>query len=150
MTLWFCLLCIKVLEMFWSLDNISTVALKSGWLTVRTNLWLCQRHRFQPACTPSLPAPKPARLAPNQRQGKPLLCLQWLLLLWTAKPPEGLQERGFVPAPGGRQRPHSVGEWACHTARLCVQLVCLKIHPGVIFYILQSLNQVVYLALKWR
>lgn len=30
-----------------------------------------------------------------------------------------------------------------------VQLVSLKIHPGVIFYILQSFTQAVYLTLKW-
>lgn len=41
---------------------------------------LCGTLGTQPACTPSLPDPKPAHLAPHQRWGKAPQCL-WQLLL---------------------------------------------------------------------
>lgn len=97
----------------------------------------------QPACTPSLPVPKPACLAPNQRWSKPPRCLRQLLLprggevgalLWLSEEVEATAARGSEP---------------CCAASLYLQLFCLKIPTGVIFYILQSLPQAVYLALKW-
>lgn len=99
------------------------------------------------AGTHSLPAPNPACLAPNQRWGKPPQCLWQLLLLRTAKP---LEMGGFAPAlrGGGSSRP-AWGSKPCRAASLYLQLFCLKIPAGVIFYILQSLPQAVYLTLKW-
>lgn len=98
------------------------------------------------AANPSLPSPKPAHLAPNQRGGKPPQCLQQLLLpgrvrvrllLWFPVGSEAAAQRGGVSC-----------AVLCCAASLCLQL-CLKIPTGVIFYILQSLPQAVYLTLKW-
>lgn len=91
-----------------------------------------------------LPAPKPACLAPNQRWGKPLQCLRQLLL------PRGGETRGFAPTlGGGGSGCLRRGSELCFAASLHLQLLCFKIPTGVIFYILQSLPQAVYLTLKW-
>lgn len=77
--------------------------------------------------------------------GKPPQCLQQLLLTGSV----GVR-LCFGPL-RGQKWPLSMGEGAvlCCAASLCLQLLCLKIPTGVIFDILQSLPQAVYLTLKW-
>lgn len=75
--------------------------------------------------------------------GKPPQCLQQLLLTGSVR----------VRSSEGSEvaTEHGGGSCAvlCCAASLCLQLLCLKIPTGVIFDILQSLPQAVYLTLKW-